>query len=308
MFEFMRRSKPSLNSAYEADVQRMSSFPFVTGDGFRAMCDRVWDENSSFDDLALRPLQGATWFCKSDHADELGSAAPIILPAYAGLGVTLVIHNGDVVPSELTLRRLLEHFTRVFVVNVTDEIRRSVGSSALHALPIGLENLHWRNAGRLDLYPAPGCFPLLTNWMDRGEEALACFKVETNLKLRRELKDQIASKDWVSWAEPTMAQEHYSSLLRQSRFVISPPGNGNDCHRTWGALYLGAIPVVLSDSLDSTLTEKLPILAVDSWSEFLSMSASDRLEVGNELLTRDRGMLDLGYWHQRIRNAPLQFA
>jgi len=287
---------------------RSSSFPLVSGDGFRAMCDRVWDEDSSFEGLRLAPQVGDTWFCKSDFAEDLAWKVEEVRRTVAELGITLVIHNGDVVPSDLTLRRLLEAFNRVFVVNVTDEIRRSVGSSALHALPIGLENLHWGNAGRLDLYPAPGCFPLLTNWMDRGEEALACFKVETNLELRRELKDQIASKDWVSWSEPTMAQEHYSSLLRQSRFVISPPGNGNDCHRTWEALYLGAIPVVLSDSLDSTLTEKLPILAVDSWSEFLSMSASDRLEVGNELLTRGRGMLDLGYWHQRIRNAPLQFA
>lgn len=35
--------------------------------------------------------------------------------------------------------------------------------------------------------------------------------------------------------------DQYVYDLAHSRFVVSPPGNGPDCHRTWEALYLGAI-------------------------------------------------------------------
>ena len=34
-----------------------------------------------------------------------------------------------------------------------------------------------------------------------------------------------------------------------AKFVLSPPGNGLDCFRTWEALALGAIPVVQNSSL-----------------------------------------------------------
>ncbi len=50
-------------------------------------------------------------------------------------------------------------------------------------------------------------------------------------------------------------------------FVISPPGNGLDCHRTWEALALGCIPIVMrSGSLLDLLYESLPILLVDDYS------------------------------------------
>ena len=49
-------------------------------------------------------------------------------------------------------------------------------------------------------------------------------------------------------------------------FVLSPHGNGLDCHRTWEALVLGCIPIVKKSSLD-ILYEDLPVLIVDNWSD-----------------------------------------
>lgn len=51
----------------------------------------------------------------------------------------------------------------------------------------------------------------------------------------------------------------------QYTFVISPHGNGLDCHRTWEALTLGCIPIVKTSPLDP-LFEHLPVLIVKSWS------------------------------------------
>ena len=59
---------------------------------------------------------------------------------------------------------------------------------------------------------------------------------------------------------------NYRKLVLSSRFVISPPGNGPDCHRTWEAMYLGAIPIVLRKSWPFAHLE-LPVLIVDTWDQ-----------------------------------------
>jgi hypothetical protein len=47
-------------------------------------------------------------------------------------------------------------------------------------------------------------------------------------------------------------------------FVVSPHGNGLDCHRTWESLVLGNIVIVKRSSLDP-LYEGLPVVIVDDW-------------------------------------------
>lgn len=49
-------------------------------------------------------------------------------------------------------------------------------------------------------------------------------------------------------------------------FVLSPHGNGLDCHRTWEALCLGCIPIVKTSQLDSMYNE-LPVLIVNDWKD-----------------------------------------
>jgi hypothetical protein len=67
--------------------------------------------------------------------------------------------------------------------------------------------------------------------------------------------------------EPYKTKRLYS-WANQTRyaFVISPHGNGLDCHRTWEALVLGCIPIVRTSPLDSLL-EGLPVLIVNEWSD-----------------------------------------
>jgi hypothetical protein len=65
-------------------------------------------------------------------------------------------------------------------------------------------------------------------------------------------------------------------------FVVSPHGNGLDCHRTWESLVLGNIVIVKCSSLDP-LYEGLPVVIVQDWSE----------------ITRE----NLGRWHVQHRAA-----
>jgi hypothetical protein len=52
--------------------------------------------------------------------------------------------------------------------------------------------------------------------------------------------------------------------MASCQFVVSPQGNGIDCHRTWEAMALGCIPIVKSHELDPLLSQ-FPILIVPDW-------------------------------------------
>lgn len=88
-------------------------------------------------------------------------------------------------------------------------------------------------------------------------------------------------------------------------FVVSPHGNGLDCHRTWESLVLGNIVIVKRSSIDA-LYDGLPVVIVDDWREISAenlkkwhaehASAFERPEVTERLtnrywLNRARGML-----------------
>jgi hypothetical protein len=67
--------------------------------------------------------------------------------------------------------------------------------------------------------------------------------------------------------EPTKLSRLNSwNKMVEYKYVISPFGNGLDCHRTWEALLLGCIPIVKKSELD-TMYEGLPVLIVNEWSD-----------------------------------------
>ncbi|SDR21407.1 hypothetical protein [Pseudovibrio sp. Tun.PSC04-5.I4] len=84
----------------------------------------------------------------------------------------------------------------------------------------------------------------------------------------------------------------------QFLYTISPFGEGMDCHRTWEALFLGAVPIVKSSSLNP-LFEGLPVLVVEDWSQVTVM----RLEQEKQSLlenTYDFSSLSLSHWTDKF--------
>ena len=55
-------------------------------------------------------------------------------------------------------------------------------------------------------------------------------------------------------------------VMKEYAYVLSPFGNGMDCHRTWEALLCGCIPIVRSSVFDE-LFAGLPVLIVKNWSD-----------------------------------------
>ena len=89
---------------------------------------------------------------------------------------------------------------------------------------------------------------------------------------------------------------YYLHVLR-SQFVLSPPGAGSDCFRTWEALYLGSIPIVKYTSINS-IFEQLPVLSVNNFEDLTLKSC--KIYYNMTRRTYDYKRLYKGYWQRQI--------
>jgi len=83
-------------------------------------------------------------------------------------------------------------------------------------------------------------------------------------------------------------------------FVISPHGNGIDCHRTWEALALGCI-VIVKRSPICIVFEDLPVLIVDEWRDLNTQLLNKTLsDFSNKEFKM--GKLTLQYWMTKMHS------
>lgn len=91
---------------------------------------------------------------------------------------------------------------------------------------------------------------------------------------------------------------------KKYKFVLSPPGAGIDCHRTWEAVHTGCIPIVLSSNLNELYSD-LPIVVVKSWDEITPAFLEDQYQQYQENKqnnTYNYDKLTLEYWTNKIIN------
>lgn len=95
--------------------------------------------------------------------------------------------------------------------------------------------------------------------------------------------------------EPTKAHRNTCwEKMIQHAFVVSPHGNGLDCHRTWEALALGCIPIVKTSGLDP-LFDDLPVWIVQTWSDVTQDTMKQKIEeFRNKTFKYEK--LTLAYW------------
>ena len=89
---------------------------------------------------------------------------------------------------------------------------------------------------------------------------------------------------------------------RLYNFVLSPVGNGLDCHRTWELFLLGCIVITKSSPLDNMWIEnKLPVVILNDWTD-LNNNLKSKLKVWYELYYKYTGFdyilkkFNYNYW------------
>ena len=86
--------------------------------------------------------------------------------------------------------------------------------------------------------------------------------------------------------------------IKKFTFVLSPFGNGMDCHRTWEALSLGSIPIIKGNGF-SKMFEDLPVLVVDNWEQITEELLHQTIELF-KTKQFNYEKLKLSYWKNMI--------
>jgi hypothetical protein len=273
-----------------ATIERNSSYPFIGGDTFRALADHVYDETKETDLTLLN--YGETVYVKPDKFGQFftNTFNSIRTP------FVIVSHNSDYnapagYKQYLNDPKLLAWFA------VNPDLKNH---TKLIPTPLGVANRHLIH-GNIDH---------LTNaflnhrkpWSNRSIFLYVSFLIENN-RVQREkalaqallIKDAKIQKEKVPF-------EMYLQQLGDAKFILSPPGNGRDCHRTWEALLMGAVPIVLPSEIDP-LFDQLPVIIINDWSQLtenllLSYNASSYNVSSYNTLVPE--VLSARYWRNKL--------
>lgn len=131
------------------------------------------------------------------------------------------------------------------------------------------------------------------------------FRDSTNPQERQRVRGLFEATSFTTVSAYDRSPEGHAAYLDNvynHAYVLSPRGNGVDCHRTWETLYLRSIPIVLKHPV-MDFAQHLPILFVDSWEqasdENFLIQQHDRLHA----LLCDFSILRLSYWLDLITSA-----
>ncbi|MCX6712937.1 MAG: hypothetical protein NTY66_01880 [Candidatus Vogelbacteria bacterium] len=266
---------------------RPGSFPYISGDGFRQIADRIYDETGK-----CRPEEiaaGNIVFVKSDYLHEFfRDVHPLIKNPYK-----LISHNSDYNITPEDLKYIDEKIIHWYGQNVY------ASHPKLTPIPFGLDNLYYYHLGVPD--------PL--EKINRRKETpkknriVFGFSINTNPKERQPAHDYLTT---AKLAEPLIWEtdpEKYFSLVNEYKFIACPSGNGLDDPRTWQALYLKVVPITNhSVTRDYFRSIGLPILVIDKWSDLSNFTESDLATLYGKFMTdSETAPLYMDYWIKKIK-------
>jgi hypothetical protein len=124
-----------------------------------------------------------------------------------------------------------------------------------------------------------------------------CSKIRKQ-DIRHNVYEYCKDKDYIFNPDRRLQRQEFLDTVRDSVFVLSPPGSGIDCHRTWEALYLGAIPICLNKP-ELLHFKSLPILFVDDYEQ---ITEAFLLEKKEEIYNREWNydLSKYSYWKEKL--------
>jgi hypothetical protein len=94
---------------------------------------------------------------------------------------------------------------------------------------------------------------------------------------RRRLHNIILQNKDIYFLDKGVGFQNITNLYNKYQFVLSPRGNGLDCHRTWELFLSGAIIITKTTPLDKMFIDNnLPVVILQDWSE-LNENLQDKL-------------------------------
>ena len=266
--------------------ERNSSYPYISGDTYRSMADYVFDE-TKIDSLAS-VKSGDIVFLKGDMLDRFfGNPYASISQPFV-----LVSHNSDFYVPEGYAKYLDDKKILAWYGSNPDRLNHP----KLIPIPIGFANRRWYSGNLTKLeyafkhYRKP--------WSKRTTVLYVNFAVGNNRQERGDAMAQAQKVPNVRIVKTTVSFETYLQQLGDAKFVLSPPGNGLDCHRTWEVMLMGAVPVVRSSPLDPLFANTSAVI-VKTWPELTEALLLSYNRTTDEHLVPS--VMSARYWRERLR-------
>lgn len=219
----------------------------ITGNKFKKICNYSLDE-FGFNIIKEPEINEVIkFFVKVDYIHSFFSnkkEAPYIL----------ITHNGDIPIDAGYLNYLNDpKLIKWYAQNV------NLIHPKLVSIPIGIANEKWPHGDEAIF------FEVINSDIKKERLIYVNFDVNTNRGERNYCISELNKKGLT--VNDKLPFKGYLQELAKSYFVVSPNGNGIDCHKTWEALYVKTIPVV-TKSINIDFYKNFPIVIINDWSEF----------------------------------------
>lgn len=201
----------------------------------------------------------------------------------------LITHNCDLNITEEIYSEKPDCIKHWFAQNV------KVKQPDLTPIPIGLEReqcIATRSIGKTT-------YKKFCEGIDAPKKRLIYLNINhrTNRAERTPILRKLSWKWWVTHAKKR-SHEQYINDIFNHKYTLSPPGNGEDCHRTWEALYLGSIPVVKRSVMTDFFSQFVPMYIYDSVKDINHSTLRQKYD---SLLHMELSpILTFSYWKDQI--------
>ena len=117
---------------------------------------------------------------------------------------------------------------------------------------------------------------------DKKEKVLLPFHTASTNKERANLLSVLSSLSFVDVQTDKLPFSEYLKLLNEYKFVICLEGAGQDLHRFYETLLVGALPIAINNSITNLFSHwKVPGIFLNSWQDLNSQILKSSMDFSN---------------------------
>jgi hypothetical protein len=252
---------------------------YISGSYFKSYCRyRIGDYLNARTPVPEFSISDKHWnsyvFCKTEFLSSLYDLKHKLPDKYV-----LLTHNSDINIFNDIAEEVLREFPSITMWYTQNMM---CYHPRVRPLPIGLANPKWEH-GNVDRFKR-----IADEHFGKEEMVYVNFNIQTNPEHRSYCLEQIGLKINTEYPSHPDAEAHnkftretqdkYLTDMAKSYFVVSPFGNGVDCHKTWEALYMGSIPIVIKTPMSETFRNMgIPMILLNDWSEYRGLELTEGL-------------------------------
>lgn len=201
--------------------------------------------------------------------------------------VIIISHNSDINLNNITVPN---NVLRIWCQNYN-----GIEHEIIKPLPIGLERKRW--------FPEQKKQETILEYSTKNIEKEHLVYMNFNVNTNRERinwYNYFKDKSYVYKEMKSNGNNflNYINNVKKSKFVLSPIGNGIDCHRNWECLTVGSIPIIMRNNFTNNIYSDMPVLLIDNINDVNENMLNDYLK--NGLNNKNIEKLSCEYWKTQI--------